>query len=311
MAGSEDPSDEFFKNVRQGHVFTMETDVASADSSDSEQFVVISQTCDVVLSKRPTVVLARVVELAGPERAQAATETNPRLVPLPCLDDRHFADLCFIESYQKSDLLDLPYTPGIDLSNEQLKRDFSLSITRWFGRFPFPDEAVPWLRPLEQVVREKYRKQSALGRLLREVVVEIRVEELGQWDRAPYRIDVHTIVRAEALPTLSDDDIPDDTTDFALKLRESDDTVKAPAALAEFFAATDDAHERHHVLHALAESLAALCKPANLDSQPEAVATAVAAIEGYLWGDDEFPLARMRKSEPLDLEYLSEPDQRA
>ncbi|OBF96449.1 hypothetical protein A5790_05315 [Mycobacterium sp. 852002-51152_SCH6134967] len=305
MAGTEDRSGAFFKNVRQGHVFTLRTE---EDGSDPERFVVISQTCDIVLSKRPTVILARVVELAGSERANAATETNPRLVPLPCLDDKHFADLCFVESRQKIDLLDLPYAPGIDLGNEQVKRDFSLSITRWFGRFPFPDEVVPWLRPLEQVVREKYRKQSALGELLRQVVVEIRVEELAQWDHAPYKIDIHTIVRAEALPTLPDDIA--DVSDFVQQLRESDDSVKAPAALAELYSAMDDVHIRHHVLHALAESLAALCTPANIDTQPEAVTTAVATIEWHLWGDDEFPLARIRKSEPLDLEYLSEPDQR-
>lgn len=217
-------------------------------------------------------------------------------------------NLCFIESRHKDDLLDLPYTPGIDLGNEQVKRDFSLSITRWFGRFPFPDEVVPWLRPIEQVVREKYRKQSALGELLRQVVVEIRVEELGQWGRAPYTIDIHTIVRAEALPTLADD-VPD-MSDFMQKLRRPDDTVKAPPELADLFAATDDVHQRHHVLFALAESLAALCEPANFDSQPEAVKAAVATIEWHLWADDEFPLARVRKSEPLDLEYLSEPDHR-
>lgn len=328
MAGPEGRSEEFFKNVRQGHVFTVKTDryrdrclawkLAAAcrgkggdalvTGSGSEQFVVISQTCDVILPKRPTVVLARVVELAGSERTQAATETNPRFVPLPCLDDKHFADLCFIESRPKADLFDLHHAAGIDLANEQVKRDFSLSITRWFGRFPFPDEVVPWLRPLEQVVREKYRKQSALGELLRQVVVEIRVEELGQWDHAPYKIDIHTIIRAEALPTLPDD--APDMSDFVQTLRGSDDRVKAPAALAELFATTDDVHERHHILYALAESLAALCKPANSNKQPAADTTAVAAIEWHLWGDDEFPLARIRKSEPLDLEYLSEPDQR-
>jgi hypothetical protein len=312
VADPAERSAEFFKNVRQGHVFSVTTEVGRcrfrSGRAESQQLVIISQTCDIVLPKRPTVNLARVVELDGSERAQAATETNPRLVPLPCLDESHFADLCFIESREKSDLVGSAYTPGIDLGDEQVKRDFSLSVTRWFGRFPFPDEVVPWLRPLEQVVREKYRKQSPLGELLREIVVEIRVEEAGQWSQTPYKIDVHTIVRAEALPTLPDD-IPD-VSDFVQKLRESDDRVKAPAALAELLAATDDIHERHHVLYALAESLAALCKPANLDRQPEAVTTAVATIEWHLWGDDEFPLARIRKSEPLDLEYLSEPDQR-
>jgi hypothetical protein len=305
VAGSGEESVEFFKNIRQGHVFTITTEV---DGANSQQFVVISQTCDVVLPKRPTVILARVVELDGAKRTQAATETNPRLVPLPCMDDRHFTDLCYIESREKGDLVDLPYAPGIDLGDEQVKRDFSLSVTRWFGRFPFPDEVVPWLRPLEQVVREKYRKQSALGELLREVVVEIRVEEARQWTETPYKICIHTIVRAEALPTLPDD-IPE-VTDFVQKLRESDDGVKAPDVLAYLLPSIDNAHDRHHVLHALAESFAALCKPASLDTQPEAVAAAVSSIEWQLWGDDEFPLARVRKSEPLDLEYLSEPDQR-
>lgn len=305
MAGPGGRSDEFFKSIRQGHVFTVGP---QTDGSASEMFVVISQTCDIVLSKRPTVVLARVVELTGAERSQAATETNPRLVPLTRLGANYFADLCFVESRQKEDLLGAPYEAGIDLDNAQIKRDFSLSLTRWFGRFPFPDEVVPWLRPLEQVVREKYRKQSALGELLREVIVEIRVEEFGQWDQAPFKIDVHTIVRAEALATLPDD-IPV-MTSFVQGLRGSDGRVLAPAALAEVFVGTDDIHERNHVLYALAESFSALCEPANLAAQPESVTKAVSAIEWHLWGDDEFPLARIRKSEPLDLEYLSEPDQR-
>jgi hypothetical protein len=312
VADPAERSAEFFKNVRQGHVFSVTTEVGRcrfrSGRAESQQLVIISQTCDIVLPKRPTVNLARVVELDGSERAQAATGTNPRLVPLPFLDESHFADLSFIESREKSDLVGSAYTPGIDLGDEQVKRDFSLSITRWFGRFPFPDEVVPWLRPLEQIVREKYRKQSPLGELLREIVVEIRVEEAGQWSQTPYRIDVHTIVRAEALPTLPDE-VPE-VTEFVQRLRESDDSVKPPSTLAELFASTDDVHERHHVLHALAESFAALCKPVNLDRQPGAVTAAVSTIEWHLWGDDEFPLARIRKSEPLDLEYLSEPDQR-
>lgn len=278
------------------------------NNDDPKKFVVISQTCDIVLSKRPTVILAMVRELADPERAQAATETNPQLVPLPALGNAYFADLCFIESHQKFDLLDSDFVPGIDLGNTQVERDFSLSITRWFGRFPFPDEVVPWLRPLERVIREKYRKNSALGEMLRQVIVEIRVEELNQWTRAPYKLDIHMIVRAEALPTLPDE-IPDMAA-FVQELREPDGRVKAPGALAEIFAATDKEHERHQVLNALAESFAGLCIMANLSGEPEAVTSAVAAIDWDLWGDDEFPLARVRKSEPLDLEYLSEPDQR-
>lgn len=279
------------------------------EPTETRQLVVVSQTCDVVLSKRPTVSVARVVKLDGTERAQAATGTNPRLVPLPRLGDGHFADLCYIDSCSKADLLGAQFTPGIDLGNEQVKRDFALSLTRWFGRFPFPDEVVPWLHPLEQVVREKYRKQSALGQLLRDVIVEIRVEEARQWNQSPYRLEVHTIVRAEALPTWSENS-PTDADDFVKELRDADDTVKPPTMLADLFSSATDAQQRHHVLHALAESFAVRCKPAAQYGTDDVVMAAVSSVEWQLWGDDDFPLARVRKSEPLDLEYLSELEHR-
>ncbi len=282
---------------------------AEFDDHEPRQLVVISQTCDVVLPKRPTVILADVVTLAGADRSQAATAANPRFVAMPLLGTSQFADLCFVEAHKKEVLIGRAYTPGIDIDDEQLKRDFSLSLTRWFGRFPFPDNVVYWLRPLEHVIREKYRKQSTLGELLRELVVEIRVEEASQWSQAPYRLTVHTIVRAEALPTLADG-VPE-LTEFAQSLRDPEDRIKSPAALADLLANTFDVHERQHILDALAESFATLCKPPkDLGEQAEVVGAAVSAVEWQLWGDDEFPLARVRKSEPLDLEYLSEPDHR-
>lgn len=297
--------EEFFRQLRQGHVLSVETE---GESTGAKQLAVISQTCDVVLSKRPTVVVAPVITLTGTARSQAATGTNPRLIPLPHVSDSYFVDLCFIGARDKRDLVGCPYVPGIDLNDAQVKRDFSLSITRWFGRFPFPDEVVPWLRPLEHVIREKYRKQSPLGEMLRSLVVEVRVEEASQWITAPCKITVHTIVPAEALPTISDDNVTD-TTEFARTLREPDDRIKSPAQLADILSGTEDVRERHHVLDALAESFAALCTPsAESVSESEAVARAVVSVDWQLWGDDEFPLARVRKSEPLDLAYLSEPD---
>jgi hypothetical protein len=301
MAEPTDSAD-FFKDVRQGHVF-------SADDPEKghQLFAVISQTCDIVLPKRPTVSLARVVKFEGSERAEAATRKNPRYVPLPSLGENHFVDFCFIGSWSKDELVGLEFTPGINLADEQAKRDFSLSITRWFGRFPFPDEVVPWLQPLESIVREKYRRNSALGQLLRDVVVEIRVEEARQWRERPYSLEVHTIVRAEALPTLPDD-LPVVADDFIKRLRDPDAGVKQPGSLADLFKETTDGQERSHLLHALAESFAALCQPAARYSGDLAVTSAVSVVEWQLWADDDFPLARVRKSEPLDLEFLSDPE---
>lgn len=279
---------------------------AEGEGAEAQLFVVLSQTCDIVLPKRPTVILAPVISLTGTARSQAATGTNPQLVPMPYMGAAYFMDLCFVEARAKRDLVACPYAPGIDLNDAEAQRDFALSITRWFGRFPFPDEVVPWLRPLEQVIREKYRKQSTLGEILRRLVVEVRIEEASQWSEMPYKFTVHTIVPAEALPTLPDDLTY--TTEFPKSLRTEDDLVKSPAELADLLSRTDNFRERHYILDALAESFAALCRPsARAVGESKEVANAVVTVDWQLWGDDEFPLARVRKSEPLDLEYLSEP----
>lgn len=291
----------FFRGIRQGHAFKF----GGGAEAGRQQLVVVSQTCDVVLPKRPTVSLARVVELDGPDRTEAASGASPRLVALPALSNRHFADLCFIDSRSKDDLAGQEFVEGIDLSDDQARRRFSLALARWFGRFPFPDEVVPWLRPLETIVRQKYRRQSKLGQLLREVIVEIRVEESSQWRQPPYDLTVHTIVRAEALPSLPDDR-PGAMDDFVKALRETDDRVKPPGALAELFFGTNDARRRHQILGAVAESFAATCKPTAKDATITGVSAAVSSIEGQLWGDDEFPISRFYKTEALDLEFLSE-----
>jgi hypothetical protein len=60
----------------------------------------------------------------------------------------------------------------------------------------FPNDVAPWLRPLEHVIREKYRKQPSLGAMLRSLVVKVRLEEESQWSGPPYKIKIHTIVPA-------------------------------------------------------------------------------------------------------------------
>lgn len=300
MAGDDASLAAYFAAIRQGHVIS----ISGPDGID-EQWVVISQTCDIVLLKNPTVTLAKVATPSPNALAPARAGAMPRYIRLPALSDELFADMSFVDTYPKDELRDLPFVPGIELDSTDRQRDFSLSIARWFGRFPFPDEVVPWLRPLEEEIRKKYSKQGALGQLLNSSVVEIRVET--DWNITPFALLLHLIVRAEALPTL--DDLDGRTADpaFLAKLEDTDGKILKPTAIADVLAGTVDPLERSLALEALAESFASICRPAAKHADEESVVTAVSSVEGRLWTDDDFPLSRFRKSEPLDLDYLSEP----
>jgi hypothetical protein len=289
----------FFADVRQGHILT----VAGAHGVD-EQLVVISQTCDVVLPKNPTVTLAKVTTPTEDVLLRARAGAMPRYVRLPSLEGDLFADMSFVETRTKEELLDVTFAPAIDLDSNERQRDFSLAITRWFGRFPFPDDVVPWLRPVEEEVRKKYTKQGALGQLLSDDIVELRVET--DWRAKPYALVLHLIVRAETLPTLDDIGAKADPA-FLAKLRDNDANVLKPSAIADVLVSTADPLERSLAFDALAEAFASICKPATKHAGEQEIMTAVSSIDGKLWSDDEFPLSQVRRSEPLDLEYLSEP----
>jgi hypothetical protein len=289
----------FFKPVRQGFIFDV------PDSGDGAQsLAVISQTCDVVLQKRPTLTFCKVATLEGDDLRQAQTGAIPRYVRLPLHGSDKFGDLSFIETYSKADVVDLPYSDGV---GEELRRDFALAISRWFGRFAFPDAVVPWLRPLESLIQNKYRRNSSLGELLRTVVAEIRVE--ADWNSAPYKLTLHTIVKAEFVPTLPDDVAPASLA-FLERLRTPDGDFAPPSALAEVAQSTGDPVEVNLALDALAGSFASACKPHPRHNEDATIMRAVESIEGQLWSDDDFPYSRHRKSEALDLEFLSEPESR-
>lgn len=301
-------SDEFFRGVRQGQVVS----VADGSSTDGAQWlVVISQTCDVVKPNRPTVTFARVVTFDGADLAQARKGESPRHVALPMLGGGYFADLSYVVTKDKTELAGVSVSAGIDLANERTKRDFSLAIARWFSRFPYPDEVVPWLNPLVQLIRKKYKKNSSLGALLRDVIVEVRVQELGQWTAAPYRLVIHTIVKAEYLSTKVEDEVDNSEVELAERLYHGDKPLP-PHELANIYVSATNSLQRELVLDALAQSFAASCVPAERDRSLAGVLHAVSPrVEGRLSSDDEFSLAEYRKSELLDVEYLSTPEQRA
>ncbi|WP_068396846.1 hypothetical protein [Kribbia dieselivorans] len=293
----------YFQSLQQGSVLHRSVENAHAFAAlgnDSSEAAVVSQTCDVVLPKRPTALLAPVVELHGEELRIARRRDNPRFVHLPRRGAAFFADLGHIHAIHKTALVGSEVTDGIDLTDDAEIRTLALAIGRWFSRFAFPDEVVPWLRPLLKVIREKYNKsQSPVGQVLQDVV-EIRVEAQS-WAELPLDLVLHVIVRAGAVPTMDDSElgqVPPAAFDAAGE-------VVGPTDLAALLTKASDPASKAALWPLLAESMARLCRPSTRDPADPSVESAVSGIVGEFWADDEFPLSRYRKSELLDVDYLS------
>lgn len=294
-------SENRFLQLRQGHLLT---GTELGQESDASSFVLVSQTCDIVLDKRPTVSFASVCELGDDELARARKRDNPRYVALPMLGDTAFADLSFIQSVPKTQVAEvLAPIVGINLDDDIARREFALAIGRWFSRFAFPDEVVPWLRPVLGLIRDKYdRPDSPLGKLLNRIV-EFRVEA-SDWQVRPLDLTLHVVVPAGSVPTLDD---PPENPQLDAQLRSLDGTPKAPGVIAERILALTEPGDIVLAWGVFVESLGAMCVPKPKEMADDVVAGAVIAVTGMLWGDDEFPLARVRSSEILDLDYLSAP----
>jgi hypothetical protein len=289
----------YFAQLRQGDIFNVEqpdgTDGLFPDGTESA--VIVSQTCDIVQPKRPTVTLAAVAQPPENQARTALRGDNPRFVPLPKLGQSLFVDLAYIHTFDKKQLAGRATVSGIDPADDDAVRSFAIAIGRWFSRFAFPDEVVPWLDPLLTTIRHKYDKPgSALGRALADVV-EFRVEA-ENWTVRPLDLTLHIIVGAGALPTLDDDMLPADPN-------RAVGPARTPPQVAEELSAAVSPRDRTALWEALAMSMAASCSPKEGLRGDPAVMTAVRKVVPMLWSDDEFPLARWRKSEILDVDYLS------
>jgi hypothetical protein len=276
--------------------------------------VLITQTCDAVRPEKPTVAVVPIARVGGGAAKNARDGKLLRYVPLPAAGLDVFADLSLIATIDKARLVALPRLPGIDPTSDDEIRRFGRAIGRRFGRFPFPDEVVPWLRPLEVVVQSKHDKDSAEGAAMRDVV-ELRVEAIGGWLKPPYALTLCVIVRPGVVPAFPDDEQPRCPTDLSVWLRtESGDLRQTPAAIAGRLE-TERRRSRssasvYWLWLSLAEAWAALCIPDVRKCSQEEAASVLAAVSGIdadVIEESSFDLYRYRRSEQLDLDHLSPP----
>ncbi len=272
---------------------------------------IVSQTCDLVQANRPNVTVAKIVKLAGTACKEAASGAQPRYVLLPACKSGTFVDLEFCASVSKSQAVRLQVVErGVDSADDVQIRQLALALGRRFSRFPFPDEVYPWLRPLQTLARDKHAKpDSALGRALREVV-ELRVEATN-WQESPLEISLHVIIKSGTVP--EPDSIDSDPPQaLATWLCPPDRRSRKPAEIAEKLFPADVSQrpsslEAYYLWGALAEALAAACRPQGRDAAQQSVMSAVSSIVGQLSSEDEFTLSQYRRSELLDLDHLSHP----
>jgi hypothetical protein len=276
--------------------------------------VLLTQTCDAVRPEKPTVALAPIARLEGGTASEARDGKLLRYIPLPSTEPEAFADLSVIATIDKALFAALPRTAGIDQTDDDAVRKFGRAVGRRFGRFPFPDEVVPWLRPLEVVMQSKHDKNSPEGAAMRDVV-ELRVEAVGGWQNPPYALTLCVIVKPGVIPTSPDDEQPPCPGDLAAWLRtDTGDLRQGSSAIANKLAAerthSPSSASAYWLWLSLAEAWAARCTPDVGKRSREDAAKILAAVTGIdadLVDEGGFDLYRYRRSEQLDVDHLSPP----
>lgn len=282
----------YFSALRQGFVLEVVSEAGHTDL-----LVVVSQSCDVVQPKREMLQLAPLVHLEDPDiRRGAIKKVNPRYPLVHDGADPWFADLARIHSVNKATVVAALVRDDLRFTDDYASREFGLAVGRWFGRFAFPDAIQPWLSPVQSLIREKYDSPSKpLGKVLQSVS-EIRIEAVS-WNVTPAELTLHVVVHAGELPSIPDDadlsaagSVPEELNAICTAILEEKSSVRRVVLWAAFAAA-----------------LAARCKPKGQTADDPTVSGAVSSITGEVSADDDFPLSKVRRSEQLDVDYLSEP----
>jgi hypothetical protein len=296
--------------LRQGDVIEglrlpLSADVELLQGREPCETVVLSQTCDVVRETTLTLVVCPLTRLSGGQQLEAAAGRRPRYVQVPAVGQDAFADLDFIATVAKAEAAKHSWRRGLK-SDDEVRR-FARAVGRRFSRFAFPNEVVPWLQPLSDALRSKHERPTSPEGAAARQIAELRVEADGGWAvGAPYALTLAVIVEPGTLPVFPDDELPSLPEELQRDLRPNEQ-LQSPTRLAEMLSAERDPVRRYWIWQALGEAWAARCRPAP--SYPDEVHNAVLGgrISAEVLAADEYSLSRYRKSEQLDLDYLSPP----
>ncbi|MEU6311799.1 hypothetical protein [Streptomyces sp. NPDC047014] len=303
-------------DYRQGDVVGAKR-VAVQVGDDDTQWVetpdgvaIIPQTCDLVLTDRTMAQVVPIVILDANAAKSSSKGQRPNYVPLPNLSPQHFADLTYIATVPKSFLVKHAKAAGVSSMDDI--RKFGQRVGRRYSRFAFPDNVVPWLRPLQSLAESKVDKgESPIGWAMAKVA-SMRLECDDEWEVEPYSLTLCIVMEPGVLPPVPTDVLPECPETLHGWLYQGDGITlqKKPAEIAERLksgAQSLDAASRYWLWSGFAEALAGLCVP-RPDSKPGVMGAVMEGrIESDIISTEDFSFERMRHSEEIDLDHLSSP----
>lgn len=277
--------------------------------------VIISQTCDVVqegaskqhVTVAPLVIAPSSEQLSAARRGRAPlllhlkeTETTPEAI----------ADIQHATSLPKASLIGTTLIARlIDGESSVDARNLAQLVGRAYSRFAFPDAVHPVLEKFRRKARDASGTPSAFGRVI-DHVSELRIAA-DQWEAPSRRLTLYVIVDASLL-IFNDDADPAWTADPAnipgLKPGEKLDLLDL-TRVSELLADLCDAHAdctlltNKTTLLRLWEAWGERTKKQLLDPQ---IGAEVSAFELFVRNDEEFTIAKWRRTASLDLEDLSD-----
>ncbi|MFE4581413.1 hypothetical protein [Streptomyces chartreusis] len=313
--GSTDPLPEDLGEYRQGDILDLpQVPVVTSNGIVRQEptpngVVIVTQTCDLVLRTRPTFQVACVVVLEEDKAKPARSGRQPNLVHIPELGSQSFADLSFIATLDKSTLSEANTRHGV-LQIDDVRR-FGQRVGRRFSRFAFPDEVVPWVRPLQKLVEGREGNlESPVGWAL-DHVASLRLECDEGWKSSPYVLTLCVVLKAGVIPSFDPDELPGLPAELSEWLYDANGYLRRkPTDIAQRLKrenADMDSIVRYWLWGGFADSLAALCVPPTSSTADVLAAVEDGQIRGDLSTSEEFSFERYRRSEELDLDHLSPP----
>ncbi|WP_131801409.1 hypothetical protein [Klenkia brasiliensis] len=269
---------------------------------------IISQTCDLVRDSIQTISVSPIVDLPTDVAQHAARGWRPRYVSLG-VGGTEFVDLDIIATVTKSKAAAVWQAPGFDGSDLPSVRAFGQRLGRRFSRFAFPDEVTPVFDVLRKRIMKREGKERSAEWLALRDIREIRVESLNGWNAAPYDLKIILVLIEGVLPPYPEEGI--DQTDLHTWLAENPDSLTIASRLYRLgsFAklSNPDDIEINLLWMALADAWAELCTSGGAGVGGPTILEG-GEVTAEVVSEDEFSLGRMRRTEMLDLDHVSGPD---
>lgn len=267
--------------------------------AETDGMVTVSQTCDIVRScydpasgqSRPYVQMSPLVRLQGDDLKNAIAGRIPRFARVPGVGSNTFADLDRCTTVEKSIIAALPFTRGCPDTADQLS--FGATVARHRARFPFPDDVVKTLRPIQQRLINRAGKNSPEGHRVDDLE-QVRAAAYPAWgDPGGYVVELHFVVGPDVLSAVTPEDEP--PSDDVVAWLASNPTTADVAARLEQLPSGATAATRSYLWSFLVQQWAALGNPDGLVREVRAIAESA----------DSYPISWLARSAQLELDHLS------